>query len=174
MTAQEMRAQARDTVLACGGRGFMRFADGGNALLVCDAVRRCSDEAAQRMCDTLMAQGFEVCIDGELMMILPGDEMIAALDADMPQIDWEDAAYAAHALTARLLKAPKLPLTPAGRALATVSLRLTGRPGEDVLAGIDTIRAQAAVMLRSGDRSGMHEAGAMLKLWLDGRNGHEA
>ena len=38
MTAPEMRALARETVLACGGRGFMRFADSG-ALLVCDEVQ---------------------------------------------------------------------------------------------------------------------------------------
>lgn len=173
MTAQQMRALARETVLACGGRGFMRFADSGDALLVCDAARRCGEDEAQRMSAALEEQGFTVCVVDGLMLISPGDEMIASIGADMPKIRWADMDYAAQALAARLLKSPQLPLTPAGRALTGEALRLTGRPGEDVLAGLGALRAQAALMLRNGDRSGMYEAGAILKAWCDGRNEHE-
>lgn len=174
MTAQEMRQLARETVFSCGGRGFVRFAGSGGALLVCDAARRCSEGEAQRMAAALEARGFAVSTQDGLMLISPGDAMIAEIGAqEPPQVLWNEPDYAVQALAARLLKAPKLPLTPAGRALAIESLRLTGRPGEDVLAGLGALRAQAAVMLRSGDRSGMHEAGAILKTWCDGRNGHE-
>ena len=176
MTALEMRALARETVIACGGRGFMRFADSAGALLVCDAARRCESEAAlAQMLAALEQKGFSVSLAEGLMMISPGDEMLLSLDAqDVPVIRWEDQDFAAQALTARLLKAPQTPLTPAGRALATEALRLTGRPGEDVLAGLGAIRAQAAVMLRCGDRSGMRIAGAVIKTWCDGRNDNEA
>ena len=176
MTAQDMRALARQTVLDCGGRGFMRFADCAGALLVCDAARRCGSEAAlEGMTAALEDKGFAVDLDEGLMLISPGDDMLLALEAEAaPDIRWNEPDYAAQALAARLLKAPQLPLTPAGRALATEALRLTGRPGEDVLGGLDALRAQAAVMLRTGDRSGMRIAGAVLMTWCDGRNGNEA
>ena len=170
MTAPEMRALARETVLACGGRGFMRFADGGDALLVCDAARRCTEEEAARMADALAAQGFLVRMEDGLMLIAPGDELIGKITAKPRQVRWDAPEASLQALAERLLGVPKMPLTAAGRALVNESLRLTGRPGEDVLAGLDAIRAQAAVMLRSGDRSGMHEAGAILSIWCDGRN----
>lgn len=176
MTAREMRALARETVLGSGGRGFMRFADSAGALLVCDASRRCESEAAlEGMTAALEETGFAVLLEGGLMLISPGDEMLLSLEAEgIPDIRWDKPGYAAEALAARLIKAPQTPLTPAGRALAIEALRLTGRPGEDVFAGLDALRAQAAVMLRSGDRSGMRIAGAVIKTWCDGRNDDEA
>jgi len=176
MTAQEMRQLARETVLACGGRGFMRFADGASALLVCDAARRCRNEAElARIIAALEENGFSVSVRDDLLLISPGDAMLLALEAEATtDIRWNEPDYAAQALAARFLKAPQTPLTPAGRALAIESLRLTGRPGEDVLGGLDALRAKAAVMLRTGDRSGMRIAGAVLMTWCDGRNDNEA
>lgn len=174
MTAHEMRLLARETVFSCGGRGFVRFADSGDALLVCDAVRRCSEAEAAKIALALEKRGFTVFVRDGLLLISPGDAMIAGIDVQPHGICWESPDYAAQALAERFLKTPKMPLTPAGRALTIESLRLTGRPGEDVLAGLGALRARAAVMLRSGDRSGMHEAGAILRTWCDGRNGHEA
>ena len=91
--------------------------------------------------------------------------LLEAGKAEAPEIRWGSPLYAAEALAARLLKAPEMPLTEDGRALAIESLRLTGRPGENVLGGLGVLRAQAAVMLRHGDRSGMRIAGAVLALW---------
>ena len=42
------------------------------------------------------------------------------------------------------------------------TLRLIWQPQACVLEGIDALRARAAVMLRVGDASGLHEAGAYL------------
>lgn len=166
MTACQMRALARETVLSCGGRGFMRIADSG-ALLVCDAARRCAgDEEAGHLMAALEEKGFTVSLADGLMMISPGDRMLLeAGQAEAPEIRWDGPLYAAEALAARLLKAPEMPLTEDGRALAIECLRLTGRPGADVLGGLGALRAQAAVMLRHGDRSGMRIAGAVLALW---------
>ena len=40
-----------------------------------------------------------------------------------------------------------------------------------VLSGLPALRAQAAVMLRRGDRSGLHEAGALLKEFCEQEQG---
>ena len=70
------------------------------------------------------------------------------------------AAY--RALARRWQARPPLPLTPAGRQLVLETLRLIWQPQACVLEGIDALRARAAVMLRVGDASGLHEAGAYL------------
>ena len=161
-----MRVLARETVFSCGGRGFVRFADSGEALLVCDAVRRCSEDEAEALVSALEAKGFAVSLENGLMMISPGDEMLGKIVVpDAVDIRWDGPCFRAQALAARLLRAPQLPLTDDGRALAIEALRLTGRPGKDVLSGLGVLRAQAAVMLRKGDRSGMRIAGGILAAW---------
>lgn len=168
MTALEMRTLARETVFACGGRGFMRFAD-SSALLVCDAARRCTGEGEiRRLISALEAKGFSVLLSDGLLMISPGEAMLNGITIPgAPEILWDSPLFAAQALAARLLKAPELPLGDAGRALAIEVLRLTGRPGEDVLSGLGALRERAAVMLRDGDRSGMRLAGAILAGWCE-------
>ena len=166
MTAHEMRLLARETVFSCGGRGFVRFADSGEELLVCDAVRRCSEDEAKKIALALEKRGFTVFVRDNLLLISPGDAMIGKIVVpDAVDIRWDGSCFRAQALAARLLRAPQLPLTDDGRALAIEALRLTGRPGKDVLSGLGVLRAQAAVMLRKGDRSGMRIAGGILAAW---------
>lgn len=46
VSAQTIRARAREAIFAAGGRGFVRFLPEGGALLVSDAraaMRRCAD-----------------------------------------------------------------------------------------------------------------------------------
>lgn len=161
--------------MACGGRGFMRFADSG-ALLVTDAPRRCAGETeVHALISALEAKGFSVSLADGLLTLNPGDAMLLAIgEPDKQAILWDGPLFRAQALAARLLSAPQLPLTEAGRTLAIEALRLTGRPGEDVLSGLSALRARAAIMLRNGDRSGMRIAGAILTTWCKERNADEA
>jgi len=160
-----LRDLARRTLLDAGGRGFMRFAGEGGALLVTDAVRRCDDPDA--LVQAMECCGFSCCVQEGILYLTPQDVLLKAFigPQEPPQIHWEEMVHPAQALAARWFSAPETALTPAGRQLVIDTLRLTGAPGKNVLSGLDALRAQAAVMLRSADRSGMHEAGAVLAQW---------
>ncbi len=160
-----LRDLARRTLLEAGGRGFMRFSEAGAALLVTDATRRCGDSA--QLLRALEGCGFACEEQNGLVYLSPRDALLRAYicPQDAPEIAWEAMIHPAQALAARWLSAPEAALTQAGRQLVLDTLRLTGAPGRDVLAGLDALRAQAAVMLRSGDRSGMRQAGMVLAQW---------
>ena len=162
LMAQAMRARARSAVLEAGGRGFVRFAEGG--LLATDAIRR---GEAGALTAALAAQGF-ICREQEgLLLMTPQDEWLRALGTQQPpaQIRWQSPLCPAQSLARRWQACPDQALTEAGRALILAALRLTGMPGADVCAGLDALRARAAVMLRTGDRSGMRSSGAVLAQW---------
>ncbi|MDO4741708.1 MAG: hypothetical protein Q4A66_13655 [Eubacteriales bacterium] len=174
MAAVTLRTMAREAMLAGGGRGFMRFAPPGDALLVTDALRRCKSEADRARVTAALEQAGFFCREAEgLLYLTPQDALLCgALAPSDAAIDWESGSFAEAAFAARLMRCPAQPMTPAGRRLAMDALRLTGMPGREIR--IDALRAQAAVMLRSGDRSGMHEAGAALMDALKRRTAYEA
>ena len=167
LIAVRLRDLARRTLMEAGGRGFVRFAEAGGALLATDAVRRCGDRDA--LLHALEGGGFACCEQAGLLYLSPQDALLGAFigPEEPPVIRWEEMIHPAQALAVRWLSAPEMALTQSGRQLIMDALRLTGTPGKDVLAGLDALRAQAAVMLRSGDRSGMREAGAILAQWCE-------
>ena len=165
-----LRDQARRAMLESGGRGFMRFAPSGAALLATDAIRRCAGEQEkQALIQALSACGFACREEDGLLLLAPGDAWIRALQAQATDIavDWESPLHPAQALAARWAAQPSLELTEAGRQLVIDTLRLTGLPGGRVTEGLDALRARAAVMLRGGDRSGMRAAGIGLWDWCE-------
>lgn len=166
LTALALRARAREAMLLSGGRGFMRFADGG-ALLVTDAPRHgAHEEAAGRIASALEARGFVCRVTDGLMEITPGRALLENLEAGVcTPVDWESPLAPAQALGARWSREKKRPLTPEGQALVVQTLRLLWQPEDRVLAGLSALRGQAAVMLRKGDRSGMAQAGGLLGEW---------
>ncbi|MBQ2990020.1 MAG: hypothetical protein IJD60_01860 [Clostridia bacterium] len=166
LTAHALRDAARDAMTSSGARGFMRFAKQGNALLATDAIRRAPD-GGRALEQALSAQGFVCSQSRGLLHIAPGDECVRALVRHIPplQICWENKLHPAQALAARWAAQPPMPFTEAGRQLVMDTLRLTGLPGCNVMEELGALRAQAAVMLRTGDRSGMYEAGRVLSEW---------
>lgn len=167
LIAVRLRGLARRTLIEAGGRGFMRFAEAGMALLVTDASRRCEDIGA--LVRALEGAGFSCHEQDGLLYLIPQDERLKAFigPQEPPVVFWEELIYPAQALAVRWLSAPETVFSAAGRQLVLDTLRLTGAPGKDVLSGLELLRAQAAVMLRTGDRSGMREAGAILAQWCE-------
>ena len=167
LTALALRDRARAAVLAAGGRGFVRFLPAGGALLATDAIRRCADAAAQqRLAGALEEAGFACRACCGLLELTPRDGVLDALCGDAAgAIDWGDPLHPAQALARRWLAEQRTAWTDAGRQLTMDALRLVWRPRAQVLAGLAALRAQAAVMLRSGDRSGFRAAGAVLNDW---------
>lgn len=173
VTAVRLRERAREAMLAAGGHGFVRFLPAGGALLATDAIRRCGDDASRaRLTDALAAAGFVCEARGALLELTPADDVLSALDdGGRDAIDWESPLHPAQALARRFLANPGQPLTPAGRQLILETLRLTWLAPDRVLSGLPALRAQAAVMQRQGDRSGLHEAGAVLKEFCEQEQG---
>lgn len=170
-----LRNLAREAMEGSGARGFMRFAQEGEALLVCDAAARCAD-GGQALCRALEAAGFTCRAQGALLMIAPADALLERLCAHEGAVivDWDGELRPAQTLAARLLRAPREALTPQGRAYALQTARLLWRPQAQVLAGIDGLRAQAAALLRAGDRSGFALAGGLLANWCEQKKGENA
>ena len=169
ITAIALRDKARTALLAAGGRGFVRFPDQG-ALLVSDVLRRCESEAdKQKLMAALWQAGFAGSEQDGLLMIMPSDALLADMDCDACRIDWDGALHGTQALAARWLAKGKRPLTHAGRQLIVDTLRLTWQ--DRVPDGLRALRAQAAVMQRSGDTSGFYEAGAVLANWCKEQEG---
>ena len=81
------------------------------------------------------------------------------------------ALHPAQALANRFQAAAAQPLTGAGRQLIVETMRLTWQTPETLLSGLPALRAQAAVMQRRGDRSGMHQAGALLREYCEQEQG---
>lgn len=173
VTALRLRSRAREAMLAAGGRGFVRFLPAGGALLATDAIRRCRDEASRAaLTDALAQAGFVCVLRGGLLELTPTDDELAGLDGgERLEIDWESPLHPVQALARRFLGNPKQPLTPAGRQMILETLRLTWLAPDRALAGLPALRSQAAVMLRRGDRSGLHEAGAVLREFCEQEQG---
>ena len=162
-----LRDAAREAIFAAGGRGFVRFAAEGDALLVSDACRR-SDAAP--LIASLEAAGFACESRDGLLQITPGDALLLSLcaaDAQEIAVDWESALCDVQALCARLLREERLPLDGAGRRLVMETARLLWQTRDKVLSGLTALRAMIAVHLREGKRSGMNEAGRLLAIWLE-------
>lgn len=161
-----LRDLAREAMLACGARGFVRFAREGDALLVCDAASRCEDGGEALIC-ALSAAGFSCRRAGTLLQIVPRDALILQLCAGdaLPFLDWNDPLHPAQALALRLMRETPAPLTPSGRALWMETARLLWQPKERVMAGLPLLRAMAAQRMREGDRNGFFEAGRLLGNW---------
>ena len=170
VTAVSLRDAARNALLAAGGRGFVRFCDQG-ALLVSDASRRCADDAAKEQLISALAQaGFDCREQDGLLMINPQDALLEAIccEGDFA-VDWDGALCDVQALAARWLRREKQPMTPAGRQLMLDALRLTWQ--DRMSDGLAHLRAQAAMMQRTGDTSGFCGAGAVLANWCDRQEG---
>jgi hypothetical protein len=164
-----MRDSARTALLGAGGRGFVRFCEQG-ALLVSDAIRRCEDDAArQKLTDALAQAGFESWTQDDLLMIVPSDVLLEQIACSSCEVDWTSQLHGAQALAARWLARERQALTKAGRQLIVDCLRLTWQ--DRVVDGLRQLRAQAAVMQRSGDTSGFCQAGAVLADWCRKQEG---
>ena len=158
-----LRALARDALLSCGGRGFVRFMADGEALLCTDALRRCEEPEA--LLRALKAAGFVCAAQDGLLTMSPGDALLEHLTgaADAVETEWEGTRCAAQALAARWLRFDRQPLTDAGRRVVMETLRLCWQDDAHVLAGLSVLRGLAACMQRGGDTSGLYEAGAILQ-----------
>ena len=179
VTAPDLRAAAREAMLAAGGRGFMRFLPPGGALLATDAVRRCESDAQKRaMIDGLSEAGFDCSEQDNLLMITPKDALLGSIVCEEKQeINWASPLHGVQALGVLWSRKQKRPMTQDGRQLILEALRLSWQPIKQAAAGMDALRMRAAVMLRRGDDSGFHEAGAVLLDWCKretGGSGHEA
>lgn len=161
-----LRDLAREAMLACGARGFMRFAQSCGGLLVTDAAARCEDGGAA-LWEELGARGFDCQSDGHLTRITPGDALIEQIctgHCDV-RIDWDSPLHPAQALAARLMREKHEPLEDDGRALVLNTARLLWQPQDKVLAGLEDVRATVAVRLREGNRNGFYQAGRLLSNW---------
>lgn len=178
VTAAALRAAAREAVLSCGGRGFVRFLDTGDALLVTDAIRRCADDAQRAALMAALEQAGFGCEERDgLLHITPQDRWLAQIDcAPARQIDWQSGLHSVRALAVRWLRKERQPLTRDGRQIVLDALRLAWQDRAHVLTGMEALRAKAAVMQRNRDTSGLHEAAAVLYNWCDDEEGigHEA
>lgn len=161
-----LRDEARAAILSAGGRGFVRFAAEGDALLLSDANRRGD---AKTLVRALEDAGFGCEIWDGLLYITPGDAQLMRLCATQPQemtVDWESPLFEAMALVAHLLREDQMPLDEGGRGLVMKTARLLWQMESKVLAGLPDLRAMIAVRLREGKRSGLHEAGRLLCGWI--------
>lgn len=159
--AEDLRTLARETMLACGARGFMRFDERGDALLVTDAAARCAD-GGEALVRALTEAGFSCRRDGALIALTPGGALLERLcEGDGgPGVIWDDASYPALSLAQRLLREARCPLTPDGEALVLLAARLCRRAEEgDALM---PLRAELARRLRRGDRNGFYQTGRLL------------
>lgn len=166
VTAVSLRSTVREAMLSVGGRGFVRFPESG-ALLLSDAIRRCEGETEKKkLLAALNQAGFDCTEQNSLLMIDPSNALLAAIAYDGAfSVNWESALCGAQTVAARWLKREKRPLTHAGRQLIIDTLRLTWQ--DCISDGLASLRAQAAVMLRTGDSSGLYESGAVLADWCD-------
>ena len=169
MTAQELRALARDALKETGAGGFVRFApEGDEALLLTDATARLEGERREALLRALKARGFVCALRGELLCLTPNDALLSRLgegEAVLPRCEEESPLAPACALADRWLRAPREALTPAGRRLALEAARLLWQPRRQVLFGLRGLRARAAALQRAGDRSALRLCGAMLARW---------
>ena len=154
----------------------MRFLPPGGMLLATDAVRRCESDAQKiTMIDALEAAGFACCEQHGLLMLTPKDALLLSIACSRDQeIDWNSPLHGVQALGVLWVRKQKRELTQDGRQLIIEALRLGWQPMKQAGNGLDALRARAAVMLRRGDDSGFHEAGAVLLDWCNQETGGNA
>lgn len=166
LTPAGLRSLMRDTLLAAGGRGFVRFARAGEGLLVTDALRRVADEAERRkITDALEAAGFVLLPEADgLLSVLLGDALLAQLggEAVCAAIDWTSPLHPMVSLGMRLAAREIMPLTEDGRRLVFLALRILWQEDAQVLSGLSELRALAAAMQRKHDVSGFALCGQLL------------
>jgi len=158
----DLRGEMRAAIFAAGGRGFVRFSAGGDALLLSDAPRK---GEAQALCSALEQAGFRCEVREGLLFANPTDERLLALCAAQPEdleTDWESPRFEAEAFAVRLVRKPAQPLDDQGRRMVLETARLLWQAEGKALAGLPALRARAAVVLREGNGSGLHEAGRLL------------
>ena len=163
-----LRSAARDALLSCGGRGFVRFLLQGDALLVTDALRRAGDGKAA-LIGAMERAGFSCREEDGLLYLTPSDALLAALCDAQPEgicVNWAHPLCEVMALCDWLMRQAPQPLDEGGRRLIIETARLIWQPEEKVLAGLDSLRGMIAVRLREGKRSGLSEAGRLLCGWL--------
>lgn len=167
VTAAQLRTAAREAIFAAGGRGFVRFLPPGGALLATDANRRCqSEDEKQALIAALAAAGFACDEQSGLLAITPDDALLGVIGyGEETTVDWRSPLHPLQALGLRWLGKPKRTLTQDGRQLILETLRISWQQTEQVQGGAQALRAQAAMMQRRGDESGMHESGAVLLEW---------
>lgn len=166
LTAEGLRTLAREATLRVGARGFVRFLPKGNdALLVTDALIHEGGDLA-RLQPSLEAAGFDARVRGRLLMLTPCDALLTqmAQQEASPTCEWDwDCAWApACSLAHRWMRAPDVPLSSLGRALALETVRLLRQPQEQVLSGLSELRARSAVMQRMGEIGGLRLCGGIL------------
>jgi len=176
VTALDLRAAAREAMLAAGGRGFMRFLPPGGALLATDANRRCADESERGQLAAAIERAGFVCTEQDgLLALTPADCVLSRIAYDGGRtMDWDSPLCRTQALGLRWMQKERRVLTQAGRQLILETLRLSWLPPHSAQNGIEALRARGAVMQREGDHSGMHEAGAILLDWCDQMKGGNA
>lgn len=175
LTAEGLRALAREALGEAGARGFVRFLPEGNeALLLTDAPRLLPDDAArERLLSALTARGFSPLPEaGGLLPLLPGDALLLRMveKAPVPAWDWDGPLSGAFSLADRWLRAPDAPFSPdmplsiEGRHLAVETTRLLWRDRAEALAGLPRLRALGAEAQRSR-AGGLRLAGGILLSW---------
>ena len=187
VSAQTIRARAREAIFAAGGRGFVRFlpeggallvsasaGSGKTALLVSDAARRCGD--VRTLLNACRTAGFAAEERDGLLLLTPTDSTLSALCGACGQAvritDWDEEKASAAAFSVRLTRRKDAPLTADGRRLVLETLRLLSQDDAHILMGMAGIRARAAAQLRRKDESGMREAGALIAEWYMEKGGH--
>ena len=174
VSAQTIRAKAREAIFTAGGRGFVRFLPEGGALLVSDAARRCGD--VRTLLNACRMAGFAAEERDGLLLLTPTDSTLSALCGACGQTvritDWDEEKASAAAFSVRLTRRKDAPLTADGRRLVLETLRLLSQDDAHILMGMAGIRARAAAQLRRKDESGMREAGALIAEWYMEKGGH--
>lgn len=174
VSAQTIRARAREAIFAAGGRGFVRFLPEGGALLVSDAARRCGN--VRTLLNACRTAGFAAEERDGLLLLTPTDSTLSALCGACGQAvritDWDEEKASAAAFSVRLTRRKDAPLTADGRRLVLETLRLLSQDDAHILMGMAGIRARAAAQLRRKDESGMREAGALIAEWYMEKGGH--
>ena len=176
LTVTGLRDLARETMIACGARGFMRFAREGDALLVTDAAARCQD-GGEAMREALTLAGFRCRAEGALTLIASGDALLARLCESTGELamDWESPLHPVQAFAARLMREEETALTDSGCSLVLMAARLLWQPQDKVLSGLTELRALAATRLREHDRNGFYQTGRLLANWcLEQEKGDDA
>lgn len=169
LTAEGLRALAREALGEAGARGFVRFLpEGGEALLLTDAPRFLPDDAArERLLSALRARGFSPLPEADgLLALLPDDALLLRMAETEPGFawDWDGPLSGAFSLADRWLRAPDAPLSPEGRRLAVETARLLWRWEAEALAGLPRLRALGAEAQRAR-AGGLRIAGGILLSW---------
>lgn len=168
LTAIVMRDELRACLAMYDGRGTVYFAREEGPLFYCSTAMRHEATVLQELVEAFNRMGYMCSLSDGKIAIWPDDTYLRAMAfAHLPQCGNEMQCT----IAGRLCLHKTEQLTCQGRQLIIEVLRLdrlavsTGqdRMGNRKLnADIDRIRQRAAILLRRGDTSGLHEAGCFL------------